>query len=57
MSSWRKSSIDVVVLTAFTEKGLLPGKEVVRWRVLHIASFVTICEVFVEMELHVDSFR
>ena len=29
MSRWRSSSVDEVVLAAFTEKGLLPPKEVV----------------------------
>ena len=56
MSSWRSSSVDEVVLAAFIEKGLLPPKEVAHWRVLHVAGFINICEAFVEMEPHVDSF-
>ena len=56
MSSYRSSSVDEVVLAAFAEKGLLPPKEAVHWRVLHVAGFVTICEAFVGMEPHVDSF-
>ena len=46
-----------MVLSAFTEKGLLPSKEVAYWRVLHVDSFVTICKAFIGMELHMDSFR
>ena len=73
MSSWRSSDVDKVVLAAFAEKVLLPPKEVVlatfaekglllskevaRWRVLHVAGFVTVCEAFIKMEPHVDSFR
>ena len=33
MSNWRPSNVDEEVLAAFTEKGLLPSKEVVHWRV------------------------
>ena len=71
MSRW-SSSVDGVVLAAFTEKGLLPLKEVVlaafaekgllsskvvaHWRVLHITGFITVCEAFVGMEPYVDSF-
>ena len=73
MSSWRSSSVDEVVLATFTkkgllppkevvlaafaEKGLLPSKEVAHWRVLRIAGFITVCEAFVGMEPHMDSFR
>ena len=73
MSSCRSSSVDEVVLTAFTEKGLfsskevvlaaftekglLPSKEVVHWRVSHVTGFVIVCEAFVGMEPHVNSFR
>ena len=32
MSSWRPSNVDETVLAAFTEKGLLPPKEVAHWR-------------------------
>ena len=32
MSNWRPSNMDEEVLAAFTEKGLLPSKEVVHWR-------------------------
>jgi len=46
MSSWRSSSVDEVVLATFAEKGLLPPKEVVRWRVLHVAGFVTVYRGF-----------
>ena len=45
------------MLAAFTEKGLLPLKEVAHRRVLHVAGFVTIYEAFIRMEPHVDSFR
>ena len=44
-------------MAAFAEKGLLPLKEVPHWRVLHIASFITIYEAFIGMEPHMDSFR
>ena len=57
MLTWRSSIIDEMVLAAFAEKELLPPKEVARWRVLHVADFVTVCEAFIEMEPHVDSFR
>ena len=57
MSRWRSSSLDEVVLVAFTKKGLLSPKEVALWRVLHIAGFITVYEAFVGMEPHVDSFR
>ena len=33
MSNWKPSNVDEEVLAAFTEKGLLPSKEVVYWRV------------------------
>ena len=46
-----------MVLAAFTEKGPLSSKEEGHWRVLHVTGFVTVCEAFVRMELHVDSFR
>ena len=46
-----------VVLAAFTEKGLLTSKEVAHWRVPHVVDFITICEAFIGMEPHVDSFR
>ena len=45
-----------MVLAAFAKKGLLSSKEVAHWRVLHVAGFITICEAFVGMEPHVDSF-
>jgi len=57
MSSWRSSNVDEMVLAAFAKKGLLPPKEVAHWRVLHIASFITICEAFLGMEPQVDLFR
>ena len=56
MSSWGSPNVDEMVLAAFTEKGLLPLKEVAHWRVLHITGFITVCEAFVRMEPHVDSF-
>ena len=56
MSSWGSSNVDEMVLAAFAENGLLSLKEVAQWRVFHIASFITVCEAFVEMEPHVDSF-
>ena len=72
MLSWRSSSVDEVVLAAFaekgllsskevmlaafTEKGLLPSKGVAHRRVLHVAGFITICETFVKMGQHQDSF-
>jgi len=46
-----------MVLATFVDKGLLPLKEVVRWRVLHVAGFITVCEAFVGMEPYMDSFR
>ena len=46
-----------MVLAAFAEKGLVPPKEVAHWRVSYVASFITICETFIGMEPHVDSFR
>ena len=49
--------MDGVVLAAFAEKGLLPPKEVVHWRVLHVAGFITVCEAFIGMEPHMDFFR
>ena len=45
------------MLAAFIEKGLLPSKEVAHWRELHVAGFVTVCEAFIGMEPHLDSFR
>ena len=45
------------VLAAFAEKGWLLPKEVAHWRVLYVAGFVTVCEAFVGMEPHMDSFR
>ena len=57
MSSWRSPNVDEMVLVAFAEKGLVPSKEVVHWRVLYVASFITIYDAFVGMEPHVDSFR
>ena len=32
MSSWRSSCVSESVLDAFTEKGVLPPKEVAYWR-------------------------
>jgi len=32
MSNWRPSNVDEEVLAAFTEKGMLPSKEVAHWR-------------------------
>ncbi|XP_066392701.1 peroxidase 35-like [Miscanthus floridulus] len=57
MSSYRSSSVDEVVLAAFTKKGLLSSKEVAHWRVLHVVSFVTVYDAFIGMEPHVDSFQ
>ena len=57
MSSWRSPNVDEMVLAAFAEKGLLPPKEVVHWRVLRVVGFITVCEAFIRMEPHVDSFR
>ena len=57
MSSWRSPNVNEMVLAAFAEKGLVPPKEVAHWRVSFVASFVTICEAFVEMEPHMDSFQ
>ena len=57
MSSWRSPNVDVMVLAAFAEKGLVPPKEVAHWRVSYVTDFVIICETFVGMEPHVDSFR
>ena len=57
MLSWRSSNVDEMVLAAFVEKGPLPPKEEAHWRVLHVVSFVTICEAFVGMEPYMDSFR
>ena len=34
MSSWRSSCVSESVLVAFTEKGVLPPKEVAHWRAL-----------------------
>ena len=48
--------MDETVLATFTEKGLLPSKEVAHWSVLHVAGFITACEAFIRMEPHVDSF-
>ena len=33
MSSWWPSNVDKVVLAAIIEKGLVPSKEVMHWRV------------------------
>ena len=57
MSSWRSSNVDEVVLATFTEKGLLPPKEVAHWRVLYVTGFITVYEAFIGMEPHVDSFQ
>ena len=57
MSSWRSPNIDEMVLAAFTEKGLVPPKEVARWRVPYVVGFITVYEAFIGMEPHVDSFR
>ena len=57
MSSWRSPNVDEMVLAAFTEKGLVPPKEVAHWRVSYVAGFITNCEAFVGMEPDVDSFR
>ena len=57
MSSWRSPNVDEMVLAVFTEKGLVPPKEVAHWRVSYVADFITICEAFVGMERHVDFFR
>ena len=56
MLSWRSPNVDEMVLAAFAEKGLVPPKEVAHWRVPYIAGFITICEAFIGMELHMDSF-
>ena len=56
MSSWRSSNIDEMVLAAFTKKGPLPPKEEAHWRVLRVASFVTVYEAFVGMEPYVGFF-
>ena len=57
MSRWRSSNIDEMVLAAFTKKGPLPPKEEAHWRVLRVASFVTVYEAFVGMEPYGDFFR
>ena len=46
-----------MVLAAFAEKGLLLSKEVEHRRVPYITGFITVCEAFVGMGPHVDSFR
>ena len=56
MSSWRSPNVDEMVLAAFAEKGLLPPKEVVHWRVPHVAGFIIVYEAFIGMEPYVDSF-
>ena len=56
MLSWRSPNVDEMVLAAFVEKGLVPPKEVAHWMVSYVASFVTVCEAFIEMEPYVDSF-
>ena len=45
-----------MVLATFAEKGLVQPKEVVHWRVLYIAGFITVYEAFIGMEPHMDSF-
>ena len=50
MSRWRSSNIDEMVLAAFTEKGPLPPKEEVHWRVLSVVNFAIVHEAFVGME-------
>ena len=57
ISSWRSPNKDEMVLAAFAEKGLVPPKEVAHWRVPYVTGFVTICETFIGMEPHMDSFR
>ena len=57
MSSWRSPNLDEMVLAAFAEKGLVPPKDVARWRVPHVASFITVYKAFIGMEPYVDSFR
>ena len=57
MSSWRSSNLDEMVLAAFAEKGPLPPKEEVHWRVLSVVGFVVVCEAFVGMKPYGDLFR
>ena len=57
MSSWRSSNVDEMVLAAFAEKGPIPPKEEAHWRVLRVIDFVVVCEAFIGMEPHMDSFR
>ena len=56
MSSWRSPNVDEMVMATFAEKGLVPLKEVARWRVPYVAAFITVYEAFVRMEPHMDSF-
>ena len=46
-----------MVLATFAEKGPLPPKEEVHWRVLHVADFITVYEAFIGMEPYIDFFR
>ena len=57
MLSWRSSNVDEMVLAAFVEKGPLPPKEEVHRRVLHVAGFVTIYEVFIGIEPYIGLFQ
>ena len=50
MSSWRSSNVDEMVLAAFAEKGPLPPKEEMHWRVLSVVGFAIFCEALVGME-------
>ena len=42
MSRWRSSNVDEMVSVTFAEKGLLPSKEEVHWRVLRVIGFTVI---------------
>jgi len=42
MLSWRSFNVDEMVSATFVEKGPLPLKEEVHWRVLSVVSFVII---------------
>ena len=50
MSSWRSSNVDEMESAAFAEKGPLPPKEEVHWRVLSVVGFVIVREAFAGMD-------
>ena len=57
MLSWRSSNVDEMVLAAFAEKGPLPPKEEVHWRVLSVVGFAIVREAFIGMEPYGKLFR